>query len=299
MASSFRPGGVFVPLVTPFDEAGAVDLASLEALAAYVLAEGAAGVVALATTGEPTSLDDGERDAVVDVCARVCVDAGSQLIIGAGTNDTRTTVARHEALADVPGVSASLAVVPYYVRPSEAAIVRHFQMVAKRSPVPVVVYNIPYRTGRGLGAEALLELAATENVAGVKQAVGGIDADTLSVLAAASDRFAVLGGDDPFLYPLVLMGATGAIAASSHLCTRRFVEMIECGFEGRLAEGRRHAEALLPVVRALFAEPSPAVIKAALHAEGRIPTPSVRMPLADASPTAAGAAAEAVRAAST
>lgn len=99
------------------------------------------------------------------------------------------------------------------------------------------------------------------------------------MLAAAGDRFAVLGGDDPFLYPLVLMGATGAIAASSHLCTRRFVEMIEYGLDGRLEDGRRHAEALLPVVRALFAEPSPAVIKAVLHAEGRIPTPSVRMPL--------------------
>ena len=104
------------------------------------------------------------------------------LVVGAGTNDTRTTILRHEALADVPGVAASLAVVPYYVRPSEAAIVRHFQVVAERSPVPLIVYNIPYRTGRGLGAEALIELAATENVAGVKQAVGSIDTDTLRVL---------------------------------------------------------------------------------------------------------------------
>lgn len=298
MSSGFRPGGVFVPLVTPFDESGAVDLGALERLGRDVLASGAAGLVALATTGEPTSLDQAERDAVVEVCARVCGEAGALLIVGAGTNDTRSTLARHAALADVPGVSASLAVVPYYVRPSEAAIVRHFEVVAERSPVPLIVYNIPYRTGRGLGAAALLELADTENVAGVKQAVGGIDADSLTVLAGAADRFAVLGGDDPFLFPLVLMGATGAIAASSHLCTRRFVEMIECGLEERLADGRRHAEALLPVVRALFAEPSPAVIKAALHAEGRIPTPSVRMPLAEASATAARAAAEAVRAAS-
>ena len=94
------------------------------------------------------------------------------LVVGAGTNDTRTTIQRHEALADVPGVAASLAVVPYYVRPSEAAIVRHFQAVAERSPVPLIVYNIPYRTGRGLGADALLELAATDGIAGVKQAVG-------------------------------------------------------------------------------------------------------------------------------
>jgi 4-hydroxy-tetrahydrodipicolinate synthase len=286
MASDLRPAGVFVPMVTPFAADGSVDLDCLHELTAGVVGDGAAGVVALATTGEPHMLDEGERAAVVDVIAGVCAATGATLVVGAGTNDTRTTIERHEALAGVPGVRASLAVVPYYVRPSEAAVVSHFQVVAERSPVPLIVYNIPYRTGRGLGAPALLELAATENVAGVKQAVGGIDADTLTVLAEAGDRFAMLGGDDAFLFPLVLMGAAGAIAASSHLCTRRFVEMIECGRSGNVEEGRRHAEALLPLVRALFAEPSPAVIKAALHLEGRIPTADVRMPMAPASPEA-------------
>src|SRR3954453_6319951 len=196
MGSDYRPGGVFVPLVTPFTEDDMVDLHALEALAASVLEAGARGVVALATTGEPTSLTTEERDEVVACIARVCADRGGELIVGAGTYDTRTTIARHEALAGVPGVRASLAVVPYYVRPSEEAIVRHFQVVADRSPVPVLLYNIPYRTGRGLGARALLDLAATPNVAGVKQAVGGIDADTLELLAGAGDDFAVLGGDD-------------------------------------------------------------------------------------------------------
>lgn len=286
MASDFRPTGVLVPLVTPVDERDRVDLQALCSLASEVLADGAAGVVALATTGEPTSLDEAERKAIVEACARVCAERDRVLIVGAGTIDTRTTIARHEALADVPGVRASLAVVPYYIRPSEEAIVRHFQVVAERSPVPVLVYNIPYRTGRGLGADALLELADTDNVAGVKQAVGGIDVDTLRVLADAADRFAILGGDDPFLFPLTLMGATGAIAASAHLRTRRFVQMIQCALDGQVQEGRRHAEALLPLVRALFAEPSPAIIKALLHVEGRIPTAHVRMPLSDASAAA-------------
>ena len=298
MSSDFRPTGVYVPLVTPFTEADEVDLDSLEALAAEVLDAGAAGIVALATTGEPTSLDEGEREAVVAACARVAADRGKTLVVGAGPNDTRTTIAWHEALADVPGARASLAVVPYYVRPSEAAIVRHFQVVAERSPVPLLVYNIPYRTGRGLGVDALLELAATDNVAGVKQAVGGIDADTLALLAGAGERWAVLGGDDPYLYPVVLMGGSGAVAASSHVCTSRFVEMIDCGLAGRVGEGRAHAEALLPLVLALFAEPSPAVIKAVLHAAGRIPTPHVRMPLADASRSAAERAVAAAAAAS-
>ncbi len=99
-----------------------------------------------------------------------------------------------------PASRASLAVVPYYVRPSETAIVAHFQAVAARSPVSLIVYNIPYRTGRGLGSAALLELASTDNVVGLKQAVGGIDTDTLEVLAAAPAGFGVLGGDDAFLY---------------------------------------------------------------------------------------------------
>jgi len=295
VSSSLRPAGVYVPLVTPFDERGAVDLGALGRLAEHVLDCGARGIVALATTGEPTSLDDREREAVVGVCSEVCLRREAMLIVGAGTNDTRTTILRHEALAAVAGVAASLAVVPYYVRPSEAAIVRHFQAVAARSPVPLIAYNIPYRTGRGLGAGALLELAATANIAGVKQAVGCIDADTLRVLSDAGDDFALLGGDDAFLFPLVLMGARGAIAASANLCTRRFVEMIECGLRHEVEAGRGHAEALLPLVQALFAEPSPAVIKALLHAQGRIATAAVRMPLADASPEATARALESFR----
>ena len=198
--------GVFVPLVTPFHEAGRVDVACLEGLAAESLDAGAAGIVALATTGEASALDGAERSQVVAACARVCGDRGAQLIVGAGTNDTRTTIARHEQLAEVPGIVASLAVVPYYVRPSEAGIVAHFTEVAERSPVPLVIYNVPYRTGRGLGAASLLELAAHPNVVGVKQAVGGIDADTLRVLAEAPPSYAVIGGDDAYLLPTVLMG---------------------------------------------------------------------------------------------
>ncbi len=278
--------GLFVPLVTPFDEAGRVDVACLERLAAESLDAGAAGIVALGTTGEASALDDTERSQVVAACARVCSDRGAQLVVGAGTNDTRTTITRHQELAEVPAVVASLAVVPYYVRPSEAGIIAHFTQVAERSPVPLVVYNVPYRTGRGLGATSLLELAAHPNVAGVKQAVGGIDADTLRVLAEAPPSCAVLGGDDAYLLPVVLMGGAGAIAAAAHVRTADFVRMIEDGLAGRVADARARAEVLLPVVLALFAEPNPVVIKAVLHAQGRLPTPHVRMPLTAASPAA-------------
>ena len=279
-----------MPAVTPFDEAGQVDVACLERLAAGFLDDGAAGIVALGTTGEASALDDAERREVVAACSRVCTDRGAPLIVGAGTNDTRTTIARHEELADVPGVVASLAVVPYYVRPSEPGIVAHFTEVAERSPVPLVLYNVPYRTGRGLGPDALLELAAHPRVVGVKQAVGGVDADSLRLLAAAPEDFAVLGGDDAYLLPVVLMGGAGAIAAAAHVRTADFVHMIDDGLAGRVAAARARAEALLPVVLALFAEPNPAVIKGVLHARGRIRTADVRMPLTAASTPALEAA---------
>jgi 4-hydroxy-tetrahydrodipicolinate synthase len=297
MPSAYRPSGLLAPVVTPYAAGGAVDIDALERLGAGLLDAGATGLIALSTTGEPTSLDDAERAAVVAACARVCADRGADLVVGAGTNDTRTTIARHEALADVPGVVASLAVVPYYVRPSEAGIVAHFAAVAARSPVPLITYNVPYRTGRGLGAAALLELAAVDNVAGLKQAVGSLDADTLAVLADQPDGFAVLGGDDAFLFPTMLMGGAGAIAAAAHFCTERFVAMLTAGAAGDVATGRPHAEALLPLAVALFAEPSPAIIKALLHAEGRIPTPDVRLPLTPASPEATARAASALGAA--
>jgi 4-hydroxy-tetrahydrodipicolinate synthase len=278
--------GLFVPLVTPFDERGRVDLDCVQRLAAQLLELGAAGLAALATTGEASSLDESERDAVIKACAAVCLEHKAPLLVGAGTNDTRVTIERHEELRRYAGVTHSLAVVPYYVRPSESAIIAHFAAVAARSPVPLVVYNIPYRTGRGLGAASILEVARIENIVGVKQAVGGIDADTLTVLADAPDGFAVLAGDDPYILPVILMGGAGGIAASAHICTELFATLIRRGLTGDVEVARALAESLLPLTVALFAEPSPAVIKALLHDDGRIGTPNVRMPLANASPAA-------------
>jgi 4-hydroxy-tetrahydrodipicolinate synthase len=205
------------------------------------------------------------------------------VIVGTGTNSTKSTVAATTALDGMSAVVAALVVVPYYVRPSEAGIVEHFRAVAQASPVPIVAYNIPARTGRGLGAASLLELAATPNIAGVKQAVATLDADTLQVLAEAPDGFAMLGGEDTLLYPLMCMGAVGTISAAAHVCTERFVAMIECGLAGKTEDGRTHAEALLPVVRTGYAEPNPAVWKGVLHAQGRVASPDLRLPMTNAS----------------
>lgn len=284
MVSSVTLRGVYVPLITPYLDDGSVAFDAVEQLADKYIGESAAGLVALATTGETSMLDDAEKERLVEICSDVSTSRGTQLIVGAGTNDTKTTIKAVERLGSIAGVTAALCVVPYYIRPSQAGIVAHFKTVAAASPVPIVIYNIPYRTGVLLEPEGLLELAGTPNVMGVKHAVGAIDAATLRVLADAPQGFSVLGGDDHYLFPMTLLGASGAIAASAHVCTDRFVQMIECGLAGKVDEGRSHHEALLPVVTACFAEPSPSVFKAVLHAQGLIPSADVRGPLANASP---------------
>ena len=275
--------GVYVPLITPFAADGSVAFDAVDSLCRLYLDAGCAGIVALGTTGESSSLEADEQRAVIDRCAAACDERGAQLIVGAGSNNTVKTVAAVEALRGTPALAATLIVVPYYVRPSEAGIVEHFKVVAAASPVPVVIYNIPARTGRNLGPAGMLELAAVPNITAVKQAQATLDAETLEILARAPREFSVLGGEDTLLFPLTLMGGAGTISAAAHLCTTRFVAMIECGLAGKVDDGRAHAEALLPVVQAAFAEPNPSVFKGVLQAQGRIPTADVRLPLVNAS----------------
>jgi 4-hydroxy-tetrahydrodipicolinate synthase len=283
MTSDLDLRGVWIPLITPFDAQDAVDSAAIERLCAEYASAGVSGIVAMGTTGEASALDADERKVAVDAVVRACNAAGLRVIVGTGTNNTKATIGATAALADVRGVVAALVVVPYYVRPSVAGIVAHFKAVAAESPVPVIVYNIPARTGRDLGAAGLLELAAVPNIAGVKQAVATLDADTLEVLSRAPDGFSVLGGEDTLLFPLMCMGAVGTISAAAHLCTERFVAMIECGLAHKIDDGRAHAEALLPLIRAGYTDPNPAVFKGVLHALGKIATPDVRLPLTNAS----------------
>ena len=276
--------GLWVPIVTPFDRDGEVDVVSLASLCRHLLLEGATGIVALGTTGEPATLDASEQRSVITTCAAVCDELGRPLMVGTGTNSTRSTVAAVRSLAGVPSVVATLVVVPYYTRPSVAAIVEHVRAVAEASPVPVVLYNVPYRTGRGLDAETILEIASIPNVAGLKQSVACLDADTLEILRRAPRSFQVLCGDDAFIAPITLLGGAGAIAASSHVCTKEFAQLVAASLEGDAPTARRLAASLLPVVTAGFAEPNPAVFKAALHAAGLLETAALRAPMAAAGP---------------
>jgi 4-hydroxy-tetrahydrodipicolinate synthase len=276
--------GLWIPLVTPFDAAGELALDALDALAHTMLDDGATGLVALGTTGEPGSLTEDEKRAVIGTVAEVCRQRSAPLVVGAATADVLA------ALAATPEAVAALTVVPPFVRPGEDGVVAHFARLAAESPVPLIVYDVPYRTGQYLSAPALRRLAALPGVVGVKYAVGGINQDTIALLADPPPGFAVLGGDDPFISPLLALGAHGGILASAHLATARFAELIAAWRNGESARARALGHRLAPLSQALFAEPNPTVVKAALHARGRIPTPAVRPPLLNASPDSTKAA---------
>lgn len=275
--------GLWVPVVTPLGTDGDVDAAALRRLARRLLNDGCAGLVALGTTGEPATLRPADCRAVVDICAEACVEADKPLIVGVGSNCTQSTIDAAVALDSTPALAALLVVVPYYTRPSSEGIVGHFRAVAAACRTPIVAYNVPYRTGRGLDAEGLLELANTPGVIGVKQAVGALDHDTLELLRRKPHGFAVLAGDDAFIVPTILMGGAGAIAASAHLCTDLFARMIDTALAGSSDTAATLAHALLPIVTAGFAEPNPSCWKAALHALGEIATPTLRLPMCEAS----------------
>ncbi|MEV6430395.1 4-hydroxy-tetrahydrodipicolinate synthase [Nocardia sp. NPDC051463] len=277
--------GIFVPLVTPFTAAGDIAVDALESLAHRVLDEGATGLVALGTTGEPATLDAEEKRTVRAVCAEVCRTRNAPLILGAGDNNTRATIAALEALRGHPEITAALVPVPYYTRPSEAGIRAHFTQLAATSPVPVIIYHIPYRTARSVSADTLRELGRLPGIAAVKYATGGIDADTVDLLGDLPEDFAVLAGDDEFLFPLIALGATGGILASAQLTTAPFVALISAWHNGNHALARALGAVLAKMSAAAFNEPNPTVIKAVLHAQGRIPTPDVRLPLLPAGPT--------------
>jgi 4-hydroxy-tetrahydrodipicolinate synthase len=273
--------GIHVPLITPFTASGAVATDALAALAHDVLAAGAAGLVALGTTAEHATLTAAERDAVVDVCAAAAAEHGAALMIGTGSNDTRATVDALAGLARWPAAAAALVPVPYFSRPGEAGVLAHFAHVAAASPVPLVVYHIPHRTGQDLSAAALRAIGRLPGVAGFKYAAGGVDAATVDLLGDPPPGCEILAGEDALLAPMLALGAGGGIVATAHLATGRFVELAAAYDSGRVARDLGHRLARLSA--AVFAEPNPAVVKGVLHAQGRIPSPDVRLPLLPAS----------------
>jgi 4-hydroxy-tetrahydrodipicolinate synthase len=275
--------GLFIPLITPFTAAGELAADALEKLAHRVLDDGATGIVALGTTGEAASLTDSEKSDVLAICSRVCRERAAPLIAGAGTNDTARSAVQLAALAQYPGVRAALVLVPYYIRPGEAGVVEHFKALAASSAVPLIIYNIPYRTGQPVSWRSMANLAELPGVAGVKHSVGSIDPDTIAMMAGRPAGFTVLGGDGLVISPLLALGAEGGILAEAHVCTSEFAQLVSLWRDDKAGEARELGHRLSPLSRALFAEPNPVVIKSVLHRMGQIPSPSVRLPLLPAS----------------
>ncbi|MEV8503735.1 dihydrodipicolinate synthase family protein [Actinoplanes sp. NPDC051475] len=276
--------GVYVPLITPFDAGGHVAYDALDRLAGELLDDGAHGLVALGTTGEPGSLSPDEQRGVVDVIAGVCRQRQAPFVVGASL------------VVPPPGdAQAVLTLVPPFVRPGEEGVVAYFSAYARSSPVPVLVYHVPYRTGQPLSAATLRRIAALDNVAGVKLAAGGIDDETVALLADPPPDFAILGGDDAFLSPLLALGAHGGVLASAHVETAGFAALVQAWRDGDVSGARAAGRRLARLSLALFAAPNPTVIKAVLHARGRIPTPAVRLPLVPAAPAAVEGALESVK----
>jgi 4-hydroxy-tetrahydrodipicolinate synthase len=269
--------GIHVSLVTPFTHEGAVDTDSLERLARYCLDGGVSGLVALGTTGEPALLTEDEQGTVLRLCREVSDEYGVPLTVGTGGIGTETSVRQAKECAEI--ADALLVVVPYYLRPTDEGVREHFAAIGGAVDVPLIPYNIPYRTGLTLRPQTLLALLAEDYVIGMKHCAGAIDADTLTLLAGAGPDTAILCGDDAYLYPMLQLGAAGGITASAAIAPAAYSALAAAVRTGDAATAKALHERLLPMVNALFAEPSPSVLKAALAELGLIDAPLVRSPL--------------------
>ncbi|MGF6552244.1 4-hydroxy-tetrahydrodipicolinate synthase [Paraburkholderia youngii] len=284
--------GIWIPLITPFAD-GAVDHAALRALVRRYADAGVAGLVALGTTGESATLDAAEQDAVLatildaaqaDANAADAADATDAqrrplpVLVGLSGNHTASILARIEQLNSLP-IAGVLIAAPYYTRPAQAGIVAHFSALADASAHPVVLYDIPQRTGVRLELDTLLTLAAHPRIQAIKDCAGSLD----TTLALIRDgRLQVLAGNDLEVFSTLCAGGSGAIAASAHWRPERFVALYRALTEGKLDEGRRIFHALVPQIQLAFAEPNPAPMKALLAATGWVRN-ELRLPMTRAS----------------
>jgi 4-hydroxy-tetrahydrodipicolinate synthase len=292
---ALRLEGTYTALVTPFrdEPEQPIDWDALEALIDVQIAARVAGLVPCGTTGESPTLSHEEHAQVVE---RTVKRAGgrTQVIAGAGSNSTREAIALAQH-AERAGADAVMVVVPYYNKPTQDGLLRHFVEVAKSVRVPVIAYNIPGRTGVDLASETLAAICAlAPNVVATKEATGNV-LRAQRLVQTMGDRIVVLSGDDALTLPMIAVGARGVISVTSNLLPAEVVRATDLALAGKLAEARRSHLALLPVHEAMFLEASPGPVKAALAIRGLIHA-AVRSPLCpvtEATRAAIGASLEA------
>ncbi|MFZ0058806.1 MAG: 4-hydroxy-tetrahydrodipicolinate synthase [Acidimicrobiales bacterium] len=277
-----RFGTVLTAMATPFDATGALDLDGAVMLARYLVAHGSDGLVVSGTTGEAATLSDDER---VSLWREVASAVDVPVLAGSTSNDTRHSIELTRS-ATQAGASGIVAVAPYYSRPSQAGIAAHFRAIAAATPLPIILYDIPVRTGRKIASETILALATeVENIVGLKDAAGDAPA-TERLLARTPSDFACYSGDDLMTLPLLSVGAVGLIGVATHWCG------VECGEMIRRFRAGDHAGSL-EIARALISSfvyetgddaPNPVPLKAVLRVLG-LPAGECRSPMG---PTPAG-----------
>ncbi|MFI8416413.1 4-hydroxy-tetrahydrodipicolinate synthase [Serratia sp. NPDC078593] len=255
--------GIWVALVTPFHH-NKIDIPAIKKLAQRLISADIDGLVVCGSTGEAAALSKEEQLAVLD--AVLDVVPAHQVVMGLSGNNMTATLQMQQEIQQ-RNIAGLLIPAPYYIRPSQSGLIEYFTTLADASRVPVILYNVPYRTGIAMELATLRQLARHPQIQAVKDCGGNAD----TTMALISDGMIdVLTGEDNLILSTLCLGGSGAISASAHLCPERFVQLVQHVAAGDLAAARANFYALLPLIHQLFSFPNPAPVKAALASEGHI-----------------------------
>ncbi|MHB8092963.1 MAG: 4-hydroxy-tetrahydrodipicolinate synthase [Syntrophales bacterium] len=266
--------GAIVAIVTPFKN-GKVDEAALRRLVEEQIAGGTDGIAPCGTTGESTTLSHEEHDRVIEIV----IDAVKKrvpVIAGTGSNSTAEAI-RLTKHAWQAGADAALIVCPYYNRPTQEGLYLHYKAVAEAVPIPIIIYNIPGRTGTNMLPETMARLANIPNIVGVKEAAGSIK-QMSDIINLCGPDFDVISGDDAFTLPLLAIGGKGVISVISNIVPADMAGLVDAFFAGDLQKARELHQRMSPLIDALFIETNPTPVKAALAMMGKIDY-ELRLPL--------------------
>ena len=268
--------GLGIALITPFKEDGSVDYEALERVVDYQLNNGADFLCILATTGETPCLTADEKVAIKQQVVKQ-VAGRIPIVMGCGGNNTAAVVEEVKN-TDWSGIDGILSVCPYYNKPSQEGLYQHFKAVAKASPLPVILYNVPGRTGINLKAETTCRLAKDcENIVAIKEASGSLE-QVEDIIKNKPDGFDVISGDDALTFPMVASGAAGVISVIGNALPKEFSRMIRYEFRGEYEPARRIHHKFTELYKLLFVDGNPAGVKALLHEMGMIHN-ELRLPL--------------------
>ncbi len=271
-------GRVLTAMVTPFDSEGEVDYGQAKRLALALLDAGSDGVVVAGTTGEAPTLSHDEKLALFREVKAAVGDRGA-VVAGTGTNNTAVSIALSKE-AEAAGVDALLLTAPYYSKPPQEGLFRHFQAIAAATSLPCILYNIPGRTAVNVTVETQLRLAEIPNMAGVKEASG--DLEQIAAIIEGAHDFLVWSGDDQLTLPIIAIGGYGVVGVATHLVGLQMRRMIEAQLDGRGSEAATIHRRLLPLMKTLMtAAPNPIPLKYALNHAG-FQVGGLRLPLIEA-----------------